>query len=183
MALSRTTIRNVALRGRPPAEVLTWANRFIQEDSQAHMFLTAFYAELDTRHGSLVYVNAGHNPPLLWQASTRRFVELSANGVALGVLEQIEFEERVIILEPGDIVVLYTDGITEALNVDVEEFGKDRLKEALARTLREMPGASANDILSAVLAAVDEFTGDVPQYDDMTLFVIKHTEEVVSGAQ
>jgi sigma-B regulation protein RsbU (phosphoserine phosphatase) len=181
MALSRTTIRNVALRGRPPAEVLTWANRFIQEDSQAHMFLTAFYGELDSRHGSLVYANAGHNPPLLWQASTKRFIDLNANGVALGVLEQIEMEERVIVLEPGDLTVLYTDGVTEAINIDQEEFGETRLKDVLARKLRETSDASADDILSAILAAVVEFTGNVPQYDDMTLFVIKHTHDVMSG--
>jgi sigma-B regulation protein RsbU (phosphoserine phosphatase) len=180
MALSRTTIRNVALRGRPPAEVLTWANRFIQEDSQAHMFLTAFYGELDSRNGSLVYANAGHDPPLLWQASTNRFIELSANGVALGVLEQPEIEERVIILEPGDVIVLYTDGVTEATNMDLEEFGKSRLKETLAGTLRETPGASASDILKAIVAAVNEFTGNVPQYDDITLFVIKHTRDVMN---
>jgi len=181
MALSRTTIRNVALRGRPPAEVLTWANRFIQEDSQAHMFLTAFYAELDSRHGSLVYANAGHNPPLLWQASTKRFFKLATGGVALGVLEDIEIEERVTVLEPDDVVVLYTDGVTEATNADVEEFGLSRLKEVIASALREPPGATAGEIIEIVKTAVADFTGNVPQYDDMTLFVIKHTGEVISG--
>jgi sigma-B regulation protein RsbU (phosphoserine phosphatase) len=117
---------------------------------------------------------------LLWQASNKHFIELKANGVALGVLEQIEVEERVIVLEPGDLVVLYTDGVTEAINVDFEEFGEARLKDALKRTLQETPDASANAILDAIIEAVNQFTGNVPQNDDMTVFVIKHTRDVMS---
>ncbi len=178
MALSRTTIRNVALRGRSPAEVLTWANRFIQEDSQADMFLTAFYAELDSRHESLVYANAGHNPPLFWQASTGRFSELSARGMALGVLEDIQIEERVTIFEPEDVLIMYTDGITEATNANMEEFGTQRLRAAAAELLQADPAATSNEIVTAIKMAVNAFTGSLLPQDDMTLFVIKHTREI-----
>ncbi len=84
MALSRTTIRNVALRGRSPAEVLTWANRFIQEDSQSDMFLTAFYGALDTRDGQLTYASAGHNPPLWWQAASAYVCEARTDRAVAG---------------------------------------------------------------------------------------------------
>lgn len=178
MALSRTTIRNVALRGRSPGEVLTWANRFIQEDSQANMFLTAFYAELDSRHESLVYANAGHNPPLFWQASTGRFSELSAQGMALGVLEDIQIEERVTVFEPGDVLIMYTDGITEATNANMDEFGTERLRAAAAGVLQAVPDATSNDIVTAIKTAVNDFTGSLLPQDDMTLFVIKHTQEI-----
>lgn len=178
MALSRTTIRNVALRGRSPAEVLTWANRFIQEDSQADMFLTAFYAELDSRYESLVYANAGHNPPFFWQASTGRFSELSARGIALGVLEDIQMEERVTIFEPGDVLIMYTDGITEATNTNMEEFGTERLRAAAAALLQATPAATSNEIVTAIKTAVNDFTGSLLPQDDMTLFVIKHTREI-----
>jgi sigma-B regulation protein RsbU (phosphoserine phosphatase) len=180
MALSRTTIRNVALRGRPPAEVLSWANRFIQEDSQAHMFLTVLYGELDTRYGSLVYANAGHNPPLYWQASTRRFFELPGAGIALGVVDEVQIEERVTVFEPGDVLVLYTDGVTEATNIELQEFGRERLQAAVAGVLDLVPAANAGDIVEAIKEAVFDFTGNMPQHDDMTLFVIKHTAEVIT---
>ena len=108
MALSRTTIRNLALRGRAPADVISWANRHIQEDSQSDMFLTVFYAELDTRDGRLTYANAGHNPPLLWRAAERRFDLLTPTCPLLGVLPELDVHVAETWLRPGDMLVLYT---------------------------------------------------------------------------
>jgi sigma-B regulation protein RsbU (phosphoserine phosphatase) len=176
MALSRTTIRNVALRGRSPTEVLTWANRFIQEDSQSDMFLTAFYGALDTNSGQLTYASAGHNPPLWWQAVKSDFVRLMPTGPLLGVLEHAEVPETTIELAPGDALILYTDGVTEAFDAEYQEFGLHRLQEIVAAELVADPAASAETLLTAIGLAQQTFVQDTTQFDDMTLFIIKRTE-------
>ena len=178
MALSRTTIRNIALRGRSPAEVLSWANRYIQEDSQSDMFLTAFYSELDTRDGRLIYANAGHNPPILWRAAESEFYRLPATCPLLGVLQEINVSVVNAELAVGDVLILYTDGITEAMNDRHEEFGADRLQETARLVLAEQPAASAEDIRAAIAEAVRHFVGSMVQYDDMTFMIIKRVETV-----
>ena len=176
MALSRTTIRNLALRGRAPADVISWANRFIQEDSQSDMFLTVFYAELDTRDGRLTYANAGHNPPLLWRAAGGQFETLEPTCPLLGVLPELDVHVMETWLRPGDVLVLYTDGITEAFDHDFNEFGRARLQETLAGLLDQHPEATADDVEAAITAAVRAFIGASPQPDDMTLLIIKRGE-------
>ncbi len=173
MALSRTTIRNTALRGRPPAEALTWANRFVLEDSVSDMFLSAFYATLDVSNGRFTYANAGHNHPLWWQAATQIFTPLKAAGAVLGVMAEVELEQCTIDLAPGDAVVLYTDGVTEAMNDDLQEFGAERLETAVAHVLRQDPQATAADMATAVLKAVSAFIGDASQHDDFTLLIMR----------
>ncbi|MEZ4518288.1 MAG: PP2C family protein-serine/threonine phosphatase [Chloroflexota bacterium] len=176
MALSRTTIRNVALRGRSPSEVLTWANRYIQEDSQSDMFLTAFYGALDTRNGQFTYASAGHNPPLWWQSATGEFVQLMPTGPLLGVFGTCGCTETTIELAPGDALVLYTDGLTEAFDAEYHEFGSQRLQEVIAGELTADPAASADTLLEAIERAQRKFVQDTTQFDDMTLFVIKRNE-------
>lgn len=179
MALSRTTIRNTALRGRTPAAALAAANRFIRQDSQSDMFLTAFYAILDTENGRLVYANAGHNRPLWWQAATGEFRELTAPGIALGILDDITLEEREIVIAPADVIVFYTDGVTEAMDADFHEFGVDRLKAAVTNTLAADNQAAAQDITAAILKDLKAFTGDTPQHDDYTLLVVRRDTQYV----
>lgn len=176
MALSRTTIRNVALRGRQPGEVLVWANRFIQEDSQADMFLTAFYGELNTDTGQLTYVSAGHNPPIWWQAEAKRFALLSPTGPLLGVLDDIELYEEQVNLAPGDVLVLYTDGVTDLVNSEYHEFGLERLQGLIESIIATDDDASANTIQNAITDALHAFAADAEQFDDMTLFVIKRQQ-------
>lgn len=179
MALSRTTIRNIALRGRNPSEVLSFANRFLQEDSRADMLLTAFYGELDTGSGRLSYANAGHNPPLWWrntvELESERFCELPTNCPLLGVFPELDVPIDAIELAPGDLLILYTDGITEAINEEMEEFGRLQLESIVQETMQTHPTASAGEIRTAIVEAVDEFVGNMIQYDDMTLLVIKRT--------
>ncbi|HEX6385756.1 MAG TPA: SpoIIE family protein phosphatase [Anaerolineae bacterium] len=172
MALSRTIIRNNALRGRSPADTLIWANRFIQEDSQTDMFLTAFYAALHTNSGRLTFANAGHNRPLWWRATLGEFEELVASGIVLGVLDDVELEERESEIAPGDVLIFYTDGVTESMNRSYEEFGVARLKAVVSDALEPKPNPAAQAVLNAVLDAVKSFTGDALQYDDFTLFVV-----------
>jgi sigma-B regulation protein RsbU (phosphoserine phosphatase) len=173
MALSRTTIRNVALRGRTPREVLTWANRFIQEDSQSDMFLTAFYGELDTQNGRMTYANAGHNPPLIWRQALSRFELLNPTGALLGVIEDVQFPEKTVELGHGDVLIIYTDGITEAYADDFTEFGLRRLRDVVTSLFEDSPDASAETILDAIQDAVRGFVGSTLQYDDMTLLVVR----------
>jgi len=176
MTLSRTTIRNIALRGRAPAEVLSWANRYIQEDSQADMFLSAFYAELNTNNGQLTYANAGHNPPFLWRKAESRFYRLPPSSPILGVLPDLDVTVSTMHLEVGDVLILYTDGISEAMNPDFDEFGIPRFEESMRKLLVEHPDMNMADFRTAIADSVHDFAGDMVQSDDITLLVIKRVE-------
>ncbi len=175
MALCRTLIRSNALSGRSPASALMRANKLILADSQSDLFLTTFYAKLDTNSGRLMYSNAGHNWPLWWQAADGTFKELSTRGIILGAFENIELEEKRIDVAPGDILVLYTDGVTEAINAQAQEFGVSRLREVI----RANATASASQVLKSILAAVDNFAGEAPPFDDLTLVIVKRTPRPV----
>jgi sigma-B regulation protein RsbU (phosphoserine phosphatase) len=175
MALSRTIIRASALNGRGPAAALVRANELILEDSRSDLFLTAFYAVLDTHTGRLVYANAGHNPPLWLHTTTRNLQELTARGIVLGALEEIELEEREIEVEPGDLLVFYTDGATEAMDANRQPFGEERLQAAIATKA----DASPEEVLGTVVDRVRAFTGDIPAADDMTFCAIRRCPESV----
>lgn len=175
MALSRTTIRNIALRGRAPAEVLSWANRYIQEDSQSDMFLSAFYAELNTLTGQLTYANAGHNPPLHWRRSEGDFSRLTGSCPLLGVLPDLNVPVFTVDLAVGDVLILYTDGISEAVNDDFKEFGAPRLEETV-RSLLTDPSSTAGMLRTLIAEEVRRYAGSMIQYDDMTLLIIKRDE-------
>lgn len=176
MALGRTTIRNIALRGRAPSEVLSWANRYIQEDSQSDMFLSAFYAELNINSGHLLYANAGHNPPLLWRASEHQFERLPATCPLLGILADIEVPVRGVEMMPGDVLILYTDGISEAFNDSYDEFGIDRLEDTVRSLVRETPTANAELIRDQIADEVHRFAESMTSQDDVTLLIIKRLE-------
>ncbi|RXE56062.1 serine/threonine protein phosphatase [Methanoculleus taiwanensis] len=169
MALSRTLIRASALRNPDPAGAILEVNRFITLDSKTSMFVTLFYAVLDARERSFTYVNAGHNPPLLFRPGAGEALHLSGRGIALGILDEIELEVVRIELEPGDLLLLYTDGVTEAANEKDEEYGIERL-EAFVSALPALP---AEGIIDAIVKDVAGFAGTAPQFDDITLMVLK----------
>ncbi len=169
MALSRTVIRTTALTGRSPASALMRASTLIFNDSQSDLFLSAFYAKLDTDTGRLIYCNAGHNPALWFRANAREFQELTTPGIIMGAFENVELEEQRVDIAPGDLVILYTDGVTEAISPDDQEFGVERLREVLASAA----DTSAQQILESVVDAVDTFAEDAPPFDDLTLMVVK----------
>jgi sigma-B regulation protein RsbU (phosphoserine phosphatase) len=170
MALCRTTIRNSALRGWEPAQALVLANQFIQEDSWSDMFVSVFYGVL-VADGRFRYTNAGHNPPLWWHEGQCQ--ELTHHGIVLGVLPQIELPQHEVMISPGDVLLFYTDGVTEAMTADFEEFGEERLQTAVNKVLAVNRSATAQEILKAVRQAIRIFTGNAPQHDDFTLFVVK----------
>ncbi|HKZ85207.1 MAG TPA: SpoIIE family protein phosphatase [Anaerolineae bacterium] len=170
MAHSRAVIRATALGQPSPALTFSQANDLIQKDNQTSHFVSAFYAILDTGSGRLTYANAGHPRPLHWQATTGHFQELAGRGMVLGVSDRrVEYEERQIDLAPGDLLILYTDGISEAVNIDLELFGQARLLETVAAA----SSGSPQEVIEAILAAVQRFTGEAPQADDFTLVVVK----------
>ena len=172
MALSRSIIRTKAFTGRRPWEVLRTSNRMICKDTRSSLFLTAFYATLHLETGRLIYTNAGHNRPLWLNQQRGELTELKTDGIVLGVFERIYLGEAEISVEPGDLLVFFTDGLTEAMNGERELFGDDRL----AQVVQANAGASAQELVEAIVASVEAFSGDVPRADDLTLFVVKRLD-------
>jgi len=169
MALSRTTIRATALPCCTPAEALLATNRVILQETHSNMFLTVFYTLLDPATGNLMYANGGHNRPVVWRAESQSFEELRAPGVIIGALDGIRIENRECSLASGDIAVFYTDGVTEAMNADLEEFGETRMRTVIAEHVHE----SAQAIVDALMCAVAEFEGLAPRSDDVTIVVLR----------
>ena len=172
MAMSRTLVRAEIANGHGPAATLKRTNSFIVKDAQARLFLSMFQGALDTRDGRLTFSNGGHEWPLLWHANSRTLDILKAPGFLLGVLPDIEPVEREATIEPGDFLILYTDGVTEARNEAGELFGEERLYEVIDGTTF----MTANELVRAITMAVAQFSGDTPPFDDFTLVVIKRQE-------
>jgi len=170
MALCRTLIRTYAAEHHTrPDLVLSATNRRILMDARADMFVTVFYGILEPASGTLTYCNAGHNPPYLLGAQNRDDVQvLRGTGMALGVTEDVAWEQAVVQLAPGEMLLLYTDGITEAQNRQEAFFGEKRLLEVAQASA----GCSAQGMQDALIAEVREFVGDAPQFDDITLMVV-----------
>jgi serine phosphatase RsbU (regulator of sigma subunit) len=170
MALSRTLIRTYAAEfvARPDL-ALRAANQRILTDSHTDLFVTVFYGVLDPATGSLTYCNAGHNPPYLLSAhGTSTVQELGRTGMPLGIFEDTTWHQEVAQLSPGDVLVLYTDGIPEAQDRREAFFGQERLLE----TARANLGRPAQDLHDALIREVCKFVGDAPQFDDITLMVV-----------
>ncbi|MCQ1539345.1 SpoIIE family protein phosphatase, partial [Methanocalculus taiwanensis] len=169
MALSRIVVRMTAIWHKNAASAIYDANNIICQDSKAGMFVTLFYGRISAREQTITYVNAGHNPPVVFRAATQSIEELMPTGIVLGAVEDAEYFSDVISIESGDVIALYTDGITESVNSKGEWYGEDRLK----MIFRENATLSAQDILEKILESVCLFVGDLPQFDDITLMVIK----------
>ncbi len=148
--------------------ILQKVNRLLFESTEPGKFVTAFYGVLDAKNRVFTFSNAGHNPPLLLHADGRA-EWLTEGGLALGVLEDTTYEERPTPLTTGDVLVLYTDGVTEAANEHEEEFGVERL-EALVRANAKRPAA---EIVEAIRTQVNDFTGERHLNDDLTLLVAR----------
>jgi sigma-B regulation protein RsbU (phosphoserine phosphatase) len=176
MALSCTLVRTYARRyPTQPELVLGDVNRRILTDTSAKEFVTVFYGILDPATGRLVYSNAGHWPPLCFHTTTDREVQrLVATGIPLGILEDWVWRQESMQIEAGDLLVLYTDGITEARNEQDVLFGEERLVESVRASLRtDGPQVStAQGIQDRILADVHEFVGSAPQSDDLALTLL-----------
>ncbi len=169
MALSRTILRTMVIGKPTPREAVERANDVILADAQSDMFVTACHAALDPAHHTLTCVNAGHTPPFLYRAARKELLTLERHGIALGVMPNITLEEQTIALEAGDVIMFYTDGVTDAINAREEEFGAERL----ADLIRANAQSGAEEIVRAVRGAVAEFAGEGAPFDDLTMVVVK----------
>jgi len=170
MALSRTLIRTYALQYPDnPEEALRIANERILQDTKSDQFVTVFYGILDTIKGTLTYSNAGHNPALLLSHDGQTAPQwLGQTGIPLGMFEEMAWRKNVVSIELDDVLVMYSDGVTEAQDVDAAEFGEDRLLAVM-----ENWGSSTQATQTNILNAIHEFVGDAPQFDDITLMVVQ----------
>ncbi len=148
--------------------VMRKVNRLLHESTDRGKFVTAFYGVLDWRNGVVIFSNAGHNPPLLLRADGTTD-ELGEGGVALGVLEETHYEERPVAITAGDVIVLYTDGVSEAENEQGEQFGVERLE----RIVRANPEHTARELMQDVVAAVLDWAGEKGLGDDLTLMIVR----------
>jgi len=169
MGLSRTIVRASATDNPSAAMAIKQANELICRDSTSGMFVTLFYAILNVKERKLSYVNAGHNPPFILKRGSEEITVLRTRGIALGVVHFIDLQEAEVDLVAGDLLVCYTDGVTEAINHLEEAYGEKRLMEAVKKyrhlTAREIIGKVEDDVV--------DFAGQEPQFDDITLLVMK----------
>ncbi|MCP4539162.1 MAG: PP2C family protein-serine/threonine phosphatase [Chloroflexi bacterium] len=182
MALSRTLIRTYADEyDTQPELALSAANRRILTDTRADLFVTVFYGILDPATGTLTYCNAGHNPPYLLDTQNGDLLqEMRRTGMALGVIEDVIWEQKVVQIAPGDVLVLYTDGVTDAQNAQEVLFGEEQLLEVVRANVgapadQNSPtgqGFSAQSIHEALTIEIQKFVSDAPQFDDLTLMIL-----------
>ena len=169
MAVSRTLIRATGIRGVLPSECITYSNGLLAKESANYMFVTVFYGIYNIKTGEVTYTNAGHNPPYLMKADGRIEQLPMSKDLVVGALDDFQFSEEALQLEHGDTLLLYTDGVTEAINVNNEEFGEKRLED----TLKEVTQQSCQQIINAVKTNVSDFAGEAEQSDDITMLAIK----------
>jgi sigma-B regulation protein RsbU (phosphoserine phosphatase) len=152
-----------------PGQLLERLNRFLLARTQTSRFVTLFYAELDTARRRLAYVNAGHIPPYRVGRDGTLSRLSEGGGPALGLLAEASYDVGELNLEPGDLVAMVTDGVTEAMSPDDREFDDERICEAL----RKLSQGSASDVLRGLVAAVDEWAGGGGFSDDLTAMILK----------
>ncbi len=157
---------------RPITETIGAVNRYLADNTPANRFVTLFYAELDPLTGSLSFINAGHNPPLIAHEGGT-LEQLGAGGLPLGIMPDFDYREGRTQLRAGDVLVAYSDGVTETQNPKGEEFGTVRLQEVIAQNI----GRSAAGLRDKIEAALSAFAQGTPAGDDVTLVIVKRARE------
>jgi sigma-B regulation protein RsbU (phosphoserine phosphatase) len=180
MATCRSALRAEA-RGRlSPAEVLRVLNQRIYEDTRDNVFITMTYAILNLRSRHLRFARAGHEPTIACTAGDRHPVLYTPDGIALGLVGGEMFdviEEKLIDLSETDLIVLYTDGVIEAMNEDSEEYGQERFLNLLQRS----PATGADPLIERLLADIQDFTHGIPQHDDITLVALRRVTQAAES--
>jgi serine phosphatase RsbU (regulator of sigma subunit) len=169
MALTRSLLRAEARHHTSPRQVLLSTHRLLLEMTQANMFVTAFYGVLELPNGTLRFARAGHNYPLLFSPQSGECRTLTGRGIVLGCVEQVDLEEVSVDLHLGELLVLYTDGITDANSTAGEFFGMERLRETVCATGELSP----QNVCDLVFERVDRFQAGAVQYDDMALLALR----------
>ncbi|HZU07456.1 MAG TPA: PP2C family protein-serine/threonine phosphatase [Chloroflexota bacterium] len=179
MGVVRTLLRAEVQRGAALAAAVRHCNRVLYDDfTNTNMFATLFLGLLDPARRTLTYLNCGHCEPLLWRRATGAVEALAGDALPLGILEECEGGARDVALYPGDVVLIYSDGFTEAKSAAGEYFGLARLQQALCASAH-LP---AEHILDDIGAAVDRFVQNEPQSDDQTIVVLQATAEAAQRA-
>jgi sigma-B regulation protein RsbU (phosphoserine phosphatase) len=172
MASLEASLRAEAMRGADDlAELVQNVNRLLYEATTENRYATFFYAQYDPEQRKLSYVNAGHNPPMLFRhrGSGCRVERLETGGTVVGLLPQFPYRQAAVALEAGDLLVIFSDGVSEAMNRSDEEWGEERLREAIERHDRR----AAAEVLDSVMQAAVAFAGGALQHDDMTMVVLR----------
>ena len=173
MALTKTQIKASSSRRRTPGDVLYRANNDLCHENESGMFCTLFYGIMNMETGEVTYANAGHNPPYIINKSGEPLQIESTGGIALGVMEEMEFESATFTASKGDSIFLYTDGVNEAMNEADEEYSYERLEDYL----KENSTGSITDMVNKNLESVKEFAGAAPQSDDITVLALRYLGE------
>jgi sigma-B regulation protein RsbU (phosphoserine phosphatase) len=179
MALLRGMLRAEVLSGHAPDRILHDLNQLAQEDlAHSHRFVTLFYSDFDPRTRLLRYANAGHHPPLIWRRGTGQVERLDAPGVVIGLQPGADYDAGQTLLEPGDVLLYFTDGVTEAVGFRGERFEEHRLINQFQTACHGDLGAQ--EILDLLFARLDRFVGvDRQLDDDASLVVLKVGDQPV----
>ena len=170
MMASKILLRNYAMTGRSPAEVLQAVNDQICSNNTEEMFVTVWLGILDVTTGNVVAANAGHEYPVVMQSGGEFELLKDKHGFVIGGMEDMRYKEYTITMTPGSKLFLYTDGVPEATNEENEMFGTGRMIAALNEDANALP----EDILASVRRAVDRFTGEAEQFDDLTMLCVEY---------
>ncbi len=171
MTSLQSALRTLVPEHVSPLEVLRRVNRIFIHNVNFTTFVTAFLGKFDPTTRRLTYVNAGHNPPLLWCGQEQRFSGLGSTAAAIGLVEDYHPAEAALSLSPGDILLFYTDGVTEATNPQHEAFGQERLQEIVGQNAQ----SPAQEVLYAIRQALSAYTQGLAASDDVTLLICKVT--------
>jgi sigma-B regulation protein RsbU (phosphoserine phosphatase) len=167
MANLQAAVRSQAILNVSAQDCTQRANKLLFKNTSTEKFVTLFYAVLDAKRHELVFSNAGHDNPFLLR--DKKVTRLEAGGTVLGFIEDVPFEQETMTLLNGDVLLVYSDGITEAMDVNGKEFGEERLGEVVIANREK----SAEELIDTILASVKEHTGAQPQMDDMTIMIVK----------
>ncbi len=168
MAVSRTLLRATGIKGACPSECIGYSNELLAKESVKNMFVTIFYGIYDIKTGDITYTNAGHNPPYILKSNGTVEALPMSNNIMAGVFDDFKFSEETCHLDHGDTIVLFTDGVTEAIDINEKEFGDDRLID----TLGKLSGSSCQQIIDGIKADVAAFVGEAEQSDDITMLTL-----------
>jgi len=166
MANLQAILRGQAVQDKSCRECISFANEILFRNTAPTKFATLFYGILDNSKNELSYCNAGHNNPFLF--SQDKYIQLDKGGIVVGIMPAVLFEEETIPFNPGDLLIIFSDGITEAMNIAEEEFGENRLIDIINKNRNVDP----SNLIEIIIKEVQNFSGGIAQMDDMTLVII-----------
>lgn len=169
MAVTRTLLKATGLKTKSPHTCFDQVNLLLSQDNAAHMFVTVFYAVLNIRTGVMEYASGGHNPPWIINPDGTTYELSDSQNIALGIVEEFEFSSKTIELSPGASLVLFTDGITEAIDKHQNFFSDERFEDYL----KNKQGISPKEIVAGAIQEINTFSSGMPQADDITLLSVR----------